>query len=386
MKKKRREFPNKDPQSDGEEKLLTELSMNSRSGIDKVAQHTNMSRGSVYKLIGKLIDKYDLHFVPEINPERIWKYEFIALTRRKSKREIYQTPVNRLGFESFAILAKFIGKVPSSEEILSAIGKSYLPQYIARLSGQYSLFIYAVARNPAEAGDFQRNFIDKLSRYNSIPRTKAIFPTFGFFPLTNALIEQMNIQVSYKRILQALTGGARRRFMEMGKEIGIDSQMIGFDYARMQDIGILTRSTLYIGKPNEPIIKLFMVSVRQREKFLKNRQRFLLDFIKKRVNTVIFMSSLIDPEGFLIIAKFNSPYEEEEFKRSIVRLNIGIKIFESTIIKTIYGHLGIRRFVPEETDQYKELESKGLVPKVQRTYRTLPRHSVDEEPDLLEGL
>ncbi len=386
MKKKSGEVQKNDLQAEVEEKLLTELSMNSRSGIDKVSQQANLSRGSVYKLIGKLVEKYDLHFVPEINLERIWKYEFIALTRRKSKREIYQTPVNKLGFESFAMLTKFAGKMPSNEEILAAIGKSYLPQYIARLSGQYSLFIYAVARNSAEASEFQYSFMNKLSKYNSIPRIKAIYPTFGFFPITNALIEQMNIQVSYKRILQALNNGTRRRFIEMGKEIGVDNQMIGFDYARMQDIGILRRSTLYMGKPPEPIIKLFMISIRQREKFLKNRQRFLLDFVKKRVNTFVFMSNQIDPEGFLIIAKFNSPYEEEEFRKSIERLNMGVKIFESTVIKTIYGHLGIRSFVPEETDQYKELESKGLVPKVQRTYKTLPKRSIDEEPDLLEEL
>ncbi len=372
-------------QLQAEAKLLTELSMNSRAGIDKLAQQIGMQRGSVYKMIGRLVEEYGLHFVPEINLERIWKYEFIATTRRKSRREIYHTQVNRLGFEDFAMLVKFIGKAPSNKEVMEAIGKSYLPQYIARLSGQYSLFVYIAARNSAEANEFQYSFMNKLGRYSSIPRTKPLYPSFGFFPLTNALIEQMGIQISYKRILQALNNGSRRRFIEMSREIGVDNQMIGFDFARMQDIGMLLRSTLYMDKPPEPLIKLFMVSIRQRSRFLKNRQRFLLDFVKKRIDTVIFMSGIIDPEGFLIIARFKNSKEEEEFKRSIARLNLGVKVFESKLIKTLSGHLGIRRFVAEETSQYKELESKGLVPKVQRTYRSFPKNRIEEEQDLFEA-
>ena len=38
-----------------------------------------------------------------------------------------------------------------------------------------------------------------------------------------------------------------------------------------------------------------------------------------------------------------------------------MEVEESTILQDIYGSLGIRNFMPEETLQYKELLAKGLV-------------------------
>ncbi|MDE1856312.1 MAG: hypothetical protein KGH49_03715, partial [Candidatus Micrarchaeota archaeon] len=175
-------------------------------------------------------------------------------------------------------------------------------------------------------------------------------------------INQMYVQSQYKKLLLALNKNAKVEFTSLVDDFGgVTSATIGASYARMKEIGLLVRPTMYISKPDELIVKLFVLSIIDRQKFAKNRDKFLLDFVQNRFKHYVFMATIRNPGGFLIIARFKTPLEEEEFKRGLESLDLGTEISESTILQHIYGNLGIRNFVKKETLQYKELRTKGLI-------------------------
>ncbi|MGI0141491.1 MAG: hypothetical protein ACREBF_02455 [Candidatus Micrarchaeales archaeon] len=366
---------------DSEQKIITAMSMDSRAGVDKIATETGLLRERVYLIQKKLVEKYDIKFVPEINIANLQKYEFLGMGWGKSKREILKIVSSEeapsIGFEEYIALIDFKSSEPSNEEILRAMGDSYIPQYVARTAGQHSLFMYAVARHSSDITEFMYKFMNNLSKFNSTERLQFIYPTFGYFPFNNKLIEQMRIQSQYKKLLLALNDNAKVEFTSLTKEFGgVTSATVGSLYARLKEIGLVTRSTICIRKPEELIIKLFILSIVDRQKFTKNKDKFLLNFVGNQNRHYVFMADIRNPGGLLIIARFKTPLEEEEFKRGFALIDLGVEISESTILQSIYGNLGVRNFISEETVQYKVLQSHGLV-KIHRRNKPIMKKQKD---------
>ncbi|MDE1870300.1 MAG: AsnC family protein [Candidatus Micrarchaeota archaeon] len=357
--------------SEVENRIITLLSMDCRISVDRMAPSVGVTRDQVYGRTKKLIEKYDVRFVPQINISNLQKYEFLGISWGKSKREILNKISEdniEIGFEEYIALIDFKGGEPSDKEILDALGDSYIPQYVARISGQHNLFIYAIARHSSDITEFMYKFMNKLDRFNSIERLQFIYPSFGFFPINNKFIEQIQIQPRYKKLLLLLNSNAKTEFSRLTKGMGgISPATVGVLYVRLKEIGLLERPTLYLVKPEELIIKLFIFSIVDRQKFSKNRDKFLLDFVQDKIKNYIFMATIRNPGGGIIFARFKTPLEVEEFKKSFINIDLGIELSESTVLQNIYGNLGVRNFLPEETTQYKELESKGLVGKVNKS-------------------
>lgn len=360
-----------------EEAIITLLSMDSRIGIDKIAAEVGLTRDQVYGRIKKLVKEYGIRFVPEINIANLQRYEFLGMSWGKSKREILnmvtQESAPNIGFEEYVALVDFKGGTPSDEEILKAMGDSYIPQYIARMAGQHNLFVYAIARHATDITEFMYQFMNNI-KLNSVDRVQFIYPEFGFFPLNDKILEQMQVQSQYKKLLLSLNKNAKVEFSSLTKEMGgITGATVGSLYARLKEIGLITRPTICITQPAESIVKLFLFSIVDKQKFVKNKGGFLLDFVKNRTNQCIFMASIMNPSGFLVLARFKSPLEEEEFKTRMNELDFGVEISESTILQSVYGMLGIRDFTPSATAQYKWLrirklveESEGGIPKKEK--------------------
>ena len=349
--------------AEGEEKVLTLLSMNSRTGIDKISAETGIKRGQVYTLIKKLIKKYGIRFVPEIGLDCVWKYEFLGQSWGKSKKELLQTNMKKLGFEQYIAFIQFKGQEkPTHEEILKATEGSYIPQYIARTTGGCSLFMYLVARNSLEVSAFTYTFLKNLSKFSMELRLKFIQPTFGYFPLCDGLIQQMQIQARYQKLLLALNKNARVKFTALLNDFGGVSDMTMSELgSRLRETGLLRRSTICITRPREQLTKLFVFSIVDMQKFQKNRYAWFLELVKSRFRDYVFMADIEDPFGIMIITKFETVLEAEEFKEEIDKLDMGVKLEESTILESVRGELGIRNFMPEETPQYNALKAKGLI-------------------------
>jgi DNA-binding Lrp family transcriptional regulator len=350
-----------------EGKILGLLSMNSRLGIDKLAEQTGISRNQAYDLLKRIVKKHEIRFVPEIGIENLWKYEFLGLSWGKSKRELQDTMLKedatQLGFGEYMAMIEFKGmEEPTNEEILKATEGSYMPQYIARMSGQCSLFMYLIARSPAEASKFIYRFKNNLNKYNFSMKLQFIFPSFGYFPLNDKFIEQTQIQHRYKKLLLALNKNARIRLSSLSGEFGgVSNMTMSTMNARLKELGLVKRTTICMQNPNGQLAKLFIVSIIDEKKFVKSTDQLFMNIVKNSAKHYIFIANIKNPYGFMFIAKFSSMLEAERFRKELEMLDMGVEIGESTVLENVSGNLGIRNFAPEATVQYAWLKTKGLV-------------------------
>ncbi|MEM4114389.1 MAG: AsnC family protein, partial [Candidatus Micrarchaeaceae archaeon] len=125
-------------------RMLRALSINARLTFSELGKKVGVGKYVAYKYFHEMVEEYGIKFVPEINVENIWKYELVKLMAHEStKTGIRENIIDKfpdvIGFEEYVIFIKFLGKKSSDEEILKAIGDSYIPQFVAKLIGEYDL-------------------------------------------------------------------------------------------------------------------------------------------------------------------------------------------------------------------------------------------------------
>ena len=184
----------KTAKGDGDNKVEdrdpTALSMDSRASLDEIAEYAGLTRDQARGRVKNLVEEYGIRFVPEINLRNLQKDEYLGLSWGKSKREMLGMLTSganfSIGFEEYVAFIEF-KEGRTDKEILKAMEGSYIPQYVARMSGQSSLMIYAVARNSEEISRFIYKFMNNLDKFNSTVRLQFIYTTFGYFPLNDRL-------------------------------------------------------------------------------------------------------------------------------------------------------------------------------------------------------
>lgn len=352
-----------------DDRILSLLGVNSRMGIDKIADETGMTRACVYGAVKRLAKELDITFVPEIGIRNLWRYEFLGLSWGKSKKEllesIIQPELQSPGFEEYVAMIEFKGKAePTDSDILKSTKGSYIPQYIARTSGQYDVFMYLIARDSIEVSNFIYEFRNSLSGFELTVKLQFIYPQFGYFPLNDKFIEQTHIQSRYKKLLMALNKDTRVRLATLAGEFGGVSKMaMSAMHARLRELGLMERPTICIRKPKEQLIKIFTLSILSSKKFFENRDKLLMNIVENSEKRYVFIADIRNPDGIMIIARFSSMFEIEQFKKDFVKLDLGVEFLESTILKNVSGSLGIRNFMKEKTVQYAMLKAKGIVGK-----------------------
>jgi len=336
-----------------------------------------------------LVDEYGLKFVPEINIDGIWKYEFIKFTRPHKKREIVEEALESLpdaiGFEEYMILIKFLNGKPKNEEILNAISNSYEAQFVATLDGEYDLVMYVVARNYMEADRFLLSFDEKMSKYNIVSEMDRIMPAFGFFPLSKKLIERFNIPESYLDLLLGLSDNGREELKAIAAKFKREPDRIMYAMERLRDTGILKHVTYYEEKPKYNVRALIKLTTNNVSAFLKNRNKWFLDMVKDqgRHNEYIFVADISNPTGILMFMNFETKKDLSSF---VKRLSDNLKVIKTTTIgikDVLVGHLGVRNFDMRYSMQYEILANQNLVPKMKKEPKEI-EEEYKEEKDLLD--
>ena len=343
---------------------LKVLSYNGKASFDTIAKVLHTTKTTAYNQFKDLVDEYGLKFVPEINIDGIWKYEFIKFTRPHKKREIVEEALESLpdaiGFEEYMILIKFLNGKPKNEEILNAISNSYEAQFVATLDGEYDLVMYVVARNYMEADRFLLSFDEKMSKYNIVSEMDRIMPAFGFFPLSKKLIERFNIPESYLDLLLGLSDNGREELKAIAAKFKREPDRIMYAMERLRDTGILKHVTYYEEKPKYNVRALIKLTTNNVSAFLKNRNKWFLDMVKDqgRHNEYIFVADISDN------------------LKVIKTTTIGIK-------DVLVGHLGVRNFDMRYSMQYEILANQNLVPKMKKEPKEI-EEEYKEEKDLLD--
>ncbi len=365
--------------------LLKILSVNSRASVNEIATKLKIPKPTAYNLLNETVKEFDLRFIPEINIENVWRYEFIKLSKTHSKKEMLHRTIEKLpemGFEEFIILFKFSSNIPSDEEIAKAIGTSHVPQFVARVHGDYDIIMYAVASNFPEVDDFAIKFTLNLKNYVITSEINKLMRGFGFFPLRNELIKKFNISDNYKDLLLGLNGDGRVQIGDLARKTKSNQMRLIYAFERLKRTDILARITYYEAKPRNVVNTIVQIKVVNQNDFMKSRHKWLLDMVKgyaEKHNEYVFACDVSNPLGILLFLSFEDSDGVEEFFSNIRRTLKGVEFKYFMMTKTLLGNLGVRNFDMRHTRQYKHLESEKLVPRFD--YRDKTALTLTELPD-----
>jgi DNA-binding Lrp family transcriptional regulator len=366
-------------------RMLRMLSVNARISMQDIANRLGTTKVNIYGLFNELLEEYDIDFVPEISIDKLWKWEFIKKARLRTKRGIISEAMEELpltGFGEYLILIKFIGKEPGDEEIKKAIGNSYVPQFIARINGEYDLMIYAVARSYEDAISFTDALNKSLFKYNMLVYTNRIWGRFGFFPLNNKLIEQFDIFDTYKNLLFGLNGTGRNTFTEIGKKFNQGPAQMLYAYDRLARTEILKRVTYFEAKPRANMSVAIMLKIENTKAFEASKNAWMMRIVKEyenKENEYVFICDMANPKGMFVIMNFHGKERYEKFFSCLRSCLKGVEVSKMQISRALLGNLGLRDFDMRYSSQYKCLERNKLVPAVKERLT----ESLTENPDAI---
>jgi DNA-binding Lrp family transcriptional regulator len=369
------------------DKILKILSVNGRASSNEIAVGIKMPKPSSYNLLNEVINEYDLHFVPEIDIRNIWKYEIIKLSKTHSKREMLHRTIEQLfelGFDEYFFFVKFIGRVPSDEEIKKAAKDSYVTQFISRLDGkQYDLVFYVVSKGFIHAEYNLVKFLKGLGKYNYSASMTKVTRDMGFFPLNNEIIDKFNIADNYKSILMSLNENGREQISELAKGSAEKRVKLIYAFDRLSRTDILPRITYYEGKPRSANMAMMTIKVINMPVFEKTRSRWFMTMLKdyeNKPNEYIFVAEMTNPLGLIIFLNVERRERVKEIADRIRKDVSGIEINYSFVEGVIRGKFAIRNFDIRHSRMYEILESENLAPKVERGIKTLNPMALDVNP------
>lgn len=347
-------------------KMLKLLSTNGRMSIGDLGKNLGITKPSAYHLFLETIKEYDLRFIPEIDIEKIWKYEFIKLARMRTKKEILDEAIEEIpeaGFQEYMALFKFRGRQPSDDEIRKALGNSYMPQFVARLGGEYGMVMYAVARRYNDITGFVVEFVKRL-KWDTTSEMNRISVDTGYFPLKKELLEKFNISETYLALLMGLNEDGRQEFISIAKKYKKEQQGMVYAMDRLKRTEILKRVTYYEGKQKSTVNAIIQMKVTNYAKFFAKRDNWFMEMVKnneKRHNEYVYMCDVSNPLGILIFASFADKARAKKAFNEMKRANGGVELKYIPIKSILVGQLGIRDFDMRYSDQYKILERNKKV-------------------------
>ncbi len=359
-------------------KILRLLSVDARISMQDLANSLKTTKVNAYSLFNEAAAEYGMRFIPEISIDKLWKWEFIKRARLRTKRGILAEAVEELpltGFGEYLVFIKFSGKKPGDEEIVKAIGNSYAPQFVAKTKGEYDIVIYVVERSYEDAVRFTDTLSKNLGKYKMLTYTSRVWGSFGFFPLSNKLIEQFDIFDTYKNLLFGLNEGGRNTFTEIGKHYGQGPAQMLYAYDRLARTEILKRVTYFESKPGNSFNLVAIVKTQNEKEFDEAKDRWFARLTKeyeKRPNECIFMCDTPSPKGMIVIGSFASRSAAGRFLSTMKSGLRGTQVGSMQVSKVLMGSLGVRDFDMRYAQQYKHLERKKMVPALNEKATEVP--------------
>ncbi len=349
-------------------RMLRLLSVDARISMQDLANSLKTTKVNAYNAFNELSGEYGLRFVPEISIDKLWKWEFIKRARLRTKRGILAEAVEELpltGFGEYLVLVKFVGKKPADEEVVRAIGNSYAPQFAAKAKGEYDLVIYVVERSYEDAVRFSDVFSKNLSKYRMLAYTTRVWGNFGFFPISNKLIEQFDIFDTYKNLLFGLNDGGRNTFTDIGKRFNQGPAQMLYAYDRLARTEILKRVTYFESKPRDNYLLMAIAKVDNDKAFEDSRNGWFVKLVKEyedKENEFVFMCDTPSPRGAVVISELANKAAAGKFLSKMKKGLKGAEISGMQLTKVLLGGLGIRDFDMRYTSQYRRLERGRALP------------------------
>ncbi len=205
-------------------KILRELCTNSRITLTELASEFNISRYIATQRVEALEKELGLHYTIEPN-------------------------YSKLGIENLHIIRISFSEKPSDEELKQIFKGSRIAQVVATVKGGYDLLMFTAAESSQDYLEWETSLDFKFSKYGVAisPSTIGIMH-LGFIPIKNELIQHLDIDDIYKKILIELNKNSRAQIREIGKAIGMSEHLVRYYLEKLEDEKFISRYTALVTK------------------------------------------------------------------------------------------------------------------------------------------
>jgi Lrp/AsnC family leucine-responsive transcriptional regulator len=343
-----------------DEKLLTILSMNARIPYSALGKEVGLSPTAVEHRIEKLEEQYGIHYLAEVNTDK-------------------------LGYLTFIAFAKFIDKKPTNDELKAAAKSESAILLMANTKGEYDLILYILAETSGKIADliWRLRSESPLKKYNSRWHFSAISQSYGFVPLTTEFFDDVLKTKIWKRtkektrpdaeellqrefsVMHALNSHGKEDFSRIEKRYSLGKGSARYTYENLLKKKMIDRITLNMRHLPINYVGVILLEYTIGEEFAQSRAELLKEIMELNPvsNKYVLEGAIGIPNGILIFMPVvdNNEFDKAvEFFRTKIR---GINVQTSVITSIVSGSFCYRRFDNAYSLQHKRLVEKyGMAP------------------------
>ena len=201
-------------------KIVELLSENSRLSVAEMAKQLGVSRPTISEKLTRLENELGLRYTLELNEAA-------------------------LGLNSPHIIAVTFKKKPNFTKIKAILMKSYIPQVVFSVSGDYDMVIYANALSGGEYAHWDKAMRILLGEFRAVwEPSEVIHKQLCFFPLRNEIIGRANLDKNSKLMLQSLNENARLSFQQISKKLNMHFNTVKYNFDKLAKQGLIMRPTI----------------------------------------------------------------------------------------------------------------------------------------------
>ncbi|MEM0154835.1 MAG: AsnC family transcriptional regulator [Methanothrix sp.] len=333
--------------------ILTEISMDSKASSYSIAKKLNLNPNTVEYRIKKLERLYNIRYTIELRP-------------------------GTFGFERYLITIRFIRGAPSQEDMKKLFGSEPRIQFVASLSGYYSVLIYMLAENNVTLEnliyDIRSNPIFKGCKaiwsigYTSESETWYIPFRDEFFDLMREKVWHRSrenprrakdqLLESEYAVMKELNHDASVKFSDIDRLYNLKAGNAYYTFERLLERKTIKRPTIVMGYLPMRYVAFFYVVQKDISLFNRYRKEYLRTVIEESLHPCDKYAQVEDvsaPYGFILLAPIFDEGELEKLQEEVFSTAKGSNLRTSLITRVLIGSLGYRRFKMSESMTYKRL-------------------------------
>lgn len=343
-----------------EKKIITTLSMNSRSASGLIEMQTGMKRSTIYTKIKQLEKKYGIFYTTEIN-------------------------IHKFGYFRFLVMAKFIDKKPSPEEIFNAVQNEPKIQLVTILNGRYDLLMYVLAESNEAIADLVIKIRKtSLSKYPTEWYIDSFAEGFNSVKVRDEFIDELKGKFNTKEylVLKELNKNSVLPFTEIDRICNFDKGRSQYAYYRLFQEKKIIRTTIFMSKPPVKYIGIIFLYLIDYQKFISNRMKILQNIMSDTpsiLNQYLLTGDIGIPKGIILFLPILKEGDLEDAKSKIDKLNLGARIETSIITNIILGQFLYRKLDVNYSRQYEVLVEQYHLPTVKRIdYKNMNKEASED--------
>ena len=333
--------------------ILTEISMDSKASSYSISKKLDLNPNTVEYRIKKLERLYSIRYTIELRP-------------------------GTFGFERYFITIRFIRGAPSQEDMEKLFSSEPRIQFVASLSGHYSVLIYLLAENNVTL----ENLIYEMRSNPIFSNCKAIWnigytseSETWYIPFRDEFFNLMKEKVWHRSretprrakdqlleseyaVMKELNHDASIKFSDIDRLYNLKSGNAYYTFDRLLERKTIKRPTIAMGYLPMRYVAFFYVVQKDISLFNRYRKEYLRTVIEESLHPCDKYAQVEDvsaPYGFLLLAPIFDEGELEKLQGEVAGTARGSEVRTSLITRVLVGSLGYRRFKMSESMTYKRL-------------------------------